>query len=142
MLACLPAWSHGWAVEVLGILLQQPKQSPATAAVTRVHCQGTGQRSTQYACPKPLLQQAHPTVALCVPCCRKTAITTRILSLVHELCLKQIHVTKRDLFYTDVKLFEVCWLTRHGVCWPAGLFVACQSLHVLCRQLQTYVQCD
>jgi DNA topoisomerase VI subunit A len=39
--------------------------------------------------------------------CRKTAITTRILSLVHELCLKQIHVTKRDLFYTDVKLFEV-----------------------------------
>lgn len=38
---------------------------------------------------------------------RKTAITTRILSLVHELCLKQIHVTKRDLFYTDVKLFEV-----------------------------------
>lgn len=39
--------------------------------------------------------------------CRKTAITTRILSLVHELCLKQINVTKRDLFYTDVKLFEV-----------------------------------
>jgi DNA topoisomerase VI subunit A len=38
---------------------------------------------------------------------RKTAITTRILSLVHELCLKQINVTKRDLFYTDVKLFEV-----------------------------------
>eukprot|EP00775_Hariotina_reticulata_P004035 gene4035-4282_t len=38
--------------------------------------------------------------------CRKTAITTRILSLVHELCLKQINVTKRDLFYTDVKLFE------------------------------------
>lgn len=39
--------------------------------------------------------------------CRKTAITTRILALVHELCLKQINVTKRDLFYTDVKLFEV-----------------------------------
>eukprot|EP00879_Flechtneria_rotunda_P007109 GHRR01007461.1.p1 GENE.GHRR01007461.1~~GHRR01007461.1.p1 ORF type:complete len:414 (+),score=112.87 GHRR01007461.1:535-1776(+) len=38
--------------------------------------------------------------------CRKTAITTRILSLIHELCLKQINVTKRDLFYTDVKLFE------------------------------------
>jgi hypothetical protein len=34
------------------------------------------------------------------------AITTRILSLVHELCTKRIHVTKRDLFYTDVKLFE------------------------------------
>lgn len=37
---------------------------------------------------------------------RKTAITTRILQLVHELCGKGIHVTKRDLFYTDVKLFK------------------------------------
>ena len=40
--------------------------------------------------------------------CRKAVITTRILQLVHELCQKRIHVTKRDLFYTDVKLFEVC----------------------------------
>ena len=38
--------------------------------------------------------------------CRKAVVTTRILSLVHELCQKRIHVTKRDLFYTDVKLFE------------------------------------
>mmetsp|Transcript_7513 Transcript_7513/g.22212 ORF Transcript_7513/g.22212 Transcript_7513/m.22212 type:complete len:417 (-) Transcript_7513:1719-2969(-) len=38
--------------------------------------------------------------------CRKSVITTRILQLVHELCVKRIHVTKRDLFYTDVKLFE------------------------------------
>lgn len=38
--------------------------------------------------------------------CRKAVITTRILGLVHELCIKRIHVTKRDLFYTDVKLFE------------------------------------
>ncbi len=37
---------------------------------------------------------------------RKTAITTRILQLVHQLCTKQIHVTKRDLFYTDVKVFQ------------------------------------
>ncbi|MCO5608901.1 hypothetical protein L7F22_063119 [Adiantum nelumboides] len=37
---------------------------------------------------------------------RKTAITTRILQLIHQLCIKQIHVTKRDLFYTDVKLFQ------------------------------------
>ncbi|KAF5184358.1 Dna topoisomerase 6 subunit a [Thalictrum thalictroides] len=37
---------------------------------------------------------------------RKTAITTRILQLVHQLCTKGIHVTKRDLFYTDVKLFQ------------------------------------
>ncbi|KAG2446715.1 hypothetical protein HYH02_008280 [Chlamydomonas schloesseri] len=38
--------------------------------------------------------------------CRKAAVTTRILGLVHELLGKNIHVTKRDLFYTDVKLFE------------------------------------
>ncbi|GLI59711.1 hypothetical protein VaNZ11_001568 [Volvox africanus] len=38
--------------------------------------------------------------------CRKAAVTSRILSLVHELVGKRIHVTKRDLFYTDVKLFE------------------------------------
>jgi meiotic recombination protein SPO11 len=38
---------------------------------------------------------------------RKVAIMTRILQLVYELCLKRIHVTKRDLFYTDVKLFKV-----------------------------------
>jgi len=37
---------------------------------------------------------------------RKTAITTRVLQLVMELCAKGIHVTKRDLFYTDVKLFR------------------------------------
>lgn len=37
---------------------------------------------------------------------RKAAITTRVLSLVWELCRKGIHVTKRDLFYTDVKLFK------------------------------------
>jgi DNA topoisomerase VI subunit A len=56
-----------------------------------------------------LRQQTHWCYTLPrVSCNRKTAITTRILSLVHELCLKQIHVTKRDLFYTDVKLFEVC----------------------------------
>jgi len=37
---------------------------------------------------------------------RKTAITTRVMQLVLELCAKKIHVTKRDLFYTDVKLFR------------------------------------
>ncbi|KAL6987471.1 DNA topoisomerase 6 subunit A [Sarracenia purpurea var. burkii] len=37
---------------------------------------------------------------------RKTTITTRILQLIHQLCMKNIHVTKRDLFYTDVKLFQ------------------------------------
>eukprot|EP00003_Mantamonas_plastica_P023537 TRINITY_DN4252_c0_g2_i1.p1 TRINITY_DN4252_c0_g2~~TRINITY_DN4252_c0_g2_i1.p1 ORF type:complete len:520 (+),score=180.71 TRINITY_DN4252_c0_g2_i1:796-2355(+) len=36
----------------------------------------------------------------------KTAVTTKILQLVHELCTKRIHATKRDLFYCDVKLFK------------------------------------
>ena len=38
---------------------------------------------------------------------RKAVITSRILGIVHNICEKDIHVTKRDLFYTDVKLFEV-----------------------------------
>ncbi|KAJ1375410.1 Winged helix-like DNA-binding domain superfamily [Sesbania bispinosa] len=37
---------------------------------------------------------------------RKSAITARIIQLIHQLCIKGIHVTKRDLFYTDVKLFQ------------------------------------
>ncbi len=46
-------------------------------------------------------------VYMCVCTHRKAAITTRMLGLVHQLCTKRIHVTKRDLFYTDVKLFVV-----------------------------------
>jgi meiotic recombination protein SPO11 len=37
---------------------------------------------------------------------RKLAVTTRALELVHKVLGKGIHVTKRDLFYTDVKLFK------------------------------------
>ena len=37
---------------------------------------------------------------------RKAAITTRVVQLVHEVLAKGIHITKRDLFYTDVKLFK------------------------------------
>ncbi|KMS97001.1 hypothetical protein BVRB_7g179500 [Beta vulgaris subsp. vulgaris] len=37
---------------------------------------------------------------------RKATITARVMSLVHQLCVRNIHVTKRDLFYTDVKLFS------------------------------------
>lgn len=37
---------------------------------------------------------------------RKVAITSRVLSVIEEICRKGIHVTKRDLFYTDVKLFK------------------------------------
>ncbi|KAH7865181.1 hypothetical protein Vadar_003243 [Vaccinium darrowii] len=37
---------------------------------------------------------------------KKTTITTRILQLIHQMSLKNIHVTKRDLFYSDfLKLF-------------------------------------
>jgi len=43
---------------------------------------------------------AHPMNA------RKVAITSRILQIIYEICTKKIHVTKRDLFYTDVKLFQ------------------------------------
>lgn len=32
---------------------------------------------------------------------RKTAITTRVVQLIHEVVRKGIHITKRDLFYTD-----------------------------------------
>ncbi len=50
-----------------------------------------------------------------VKTCRSAVITTRILQLIHELCHKRIHVTKRDLFYTDVKLFEVKTSNTHGI---------------------------
>lgn len=36
---------------------------------------------------------------------RKATVTARVLSLVHAVLRRGIHVTKRDLFYTDVKLF-------------------------------------
>jgi meiotic recombination protein SPO11 len=38
--------------------------------------------------------------------CRKTTMMTRLMQLIHELTKKGIHSTKRDLFYSDVKLFE------------------------------------
>ena len=36
---------------------------------------------------------------------RKSAITLRVFQLLHAVLMKGIHITKRDLFYTDVKLF-------------------------------------
>ena len=36
---------------------------------------------------------------------RKTAITIRVMHLLHTVLGMRIHITKRDLFYTDVKLF-------------------------------------
>lgn len=76
--------------------------------------------------------------------CRKTVITTRILQLIHELCMKRIHVTKRDLFYTDVKLFEdqgnsdavlddiACMLT----CTRSSLHVVASEKGVVVGRLQ------
>lgn len=37
---------------------------------------------------------------------RKVTILTRVMQLVHQVLSRGIHVTKRDLFYTDVKLFK------------------------------------
>jgi meiotic recombination protein SPO11 len=48
--------------------------------------------------------------------CRKASITTRVMSLIYEICIKNIHVTKRDLFYTDVKLFTNQKEVRVCVC--------------------------
>lgn len=36
---------------------------------------------------------------------RKTTIMLRVMQLLYDVLSKGIHVTKRDLFYTDVKLF-------------------------------------
>jgi meiotic recombination protein SPO11 len=64
---------------------------------------------------------------------------------VHELCLKRIHVTKRDLFYTDVKLFEArCGRPRahERTCRPACDAMAAPPAHVLLRALQDQNQSD
>ena len=37
---------------------------------------------------------------------RKVAIMSKLMQLVYELCSKDITATKRDLFYSDVKLFK------------------------------------
>ncbi|MEM2636936.1 MAG: hypothetical protein QXL15_01150 [Candidatus Korarchaeota archaeon] len=37
---------------------------------------------------------------------RKTAITARILEIIYQLLTLGIHSTKRDIFYTDVNLFQ------------------------------------
>lgn len=63
---------------------------------------------------------------------RKTAITTRVIELCHEVLAKQIHITKRDLFYTDVKLFQD-QLQSDAVLDDVACMVGCTrtSLHVV-----------
>ncbi|KAL7535636.1 hypothetical protein ACHAXR_006627 [Thalassiosira sp. AJA248-18] len=63
---------------------------------------------------------------------RKTAITTRVLQLLHAVLLKRIHITKRDLFYTDVKLF-VDQTESDGVLDDVATMIGCtrSNLHVV-----------
>ena len=66
---------------------------------------------------------------------RKTAITTRVLQIILELCSKGIHVTKRDLFYTDVKLFKQ-QTESDGVLDDAACMIGCtrSSLNVVASE--------
>ena len=63
---------------------------------------------------------------------RKSAITLRVLQLLHAVLYKNIHITKRDLFYTDVKLF-VDQSESDNVLDDAAWMVGCtrSNLHVV-----------
>jgi len=63
---------------------------------------------------------------------RKAAVTTRVLQLLHSVLLKRIHITKRDLFYTDVKLF-VDQSDSDGVLDDVACMIGCtrSNLHVV-----------
>jgi len=64
--------------------------------------------------------------------CRKTTITTRVMQLLHQVLSKEIHITKRDLFYTDVKLF-VDQSESDGVLDDVATMIGCtrSNLHVV-----------
>jgi len=63
---------------------------------------------------------------------RKSAITLRVLQLLHAVLMKRIHITKRDLFYTDVKLF-VDQSESDGVLDDVATLIGCtrSNLHVV-----------
>eukprot|EP00546_Thalassionema_frauenfeldii_P019570 CAMPEP_0178898522 /NCGR_PEP_ID=MMETSP0786-20121207/2380_1 /TAXON_ID=186022 /ORGANISM="Thalassionema frauenfeldii, Strain CCMP 1798" /LENGTH=147 /DNA_ID=CAMNT_0020569255 /DNA_START=229 /DNA_END=672 /DNA_ORIENTATION=- len=63
---------------------------------------------------------------------RKTAITVRVLQLLHKVLGSNIHITKRDLFYTDVKLF-VDQSESDGVLDDLACMIGCtrSNLHVV-----------
>jgi meiotic recombination protein SPO11 len=63
---------------------------------------------------------------------RKSAITLRVMQLLHAVLLKKIHITKRDLFYTDVKLF-VDQAESDGVLDDVATIIGCtrSNLHVV-----------
>lgn len=66
---------------------------------------------------------------------RKTAIMTRVMHMVHEILGKSIHVTKRDLFYSDVKLFKD-QKDSDGVLDDVACLAGCtrNSLHVVASE--------
>jgi len=63
---------------------------------------------------------------------RKSALTLRVLQLLHAVLMKRIHITKRDLFYTDVKLF-VDQADSDGVLDDVATMIGCtrSNLHVV-----------
>lgn len=63
---------------------------------------------------------------------RKAAITVRAMELLHQVLDKKIHITKRDLFYTDVKLF-VDQTESDGVLDDVATMIGCtrSNLHVV-----------
>ena len=54
------------------------------------------------------------------------------MQLLHAVLVKRIHITKRDLFYTDVKLF-VNQMDSDGVLDDVATMVGCtrSNLHVV-----------
>eukprot|EP00963_Diacronema_lutheri_P000125 scaffold5_cov331-Pavlova_lutheri.AAC.68 len=66
---------------------------------------------------------------------RKVAITTKVMQLVQNLCLGGINVTKRDLFYTDVKLFKT-QTESDAVLEDISCMLGCtrSSLHVVASE--------
>ena len=63
---------------------------------------------------------------------RKSAVTLRVMQLLHAVLVKRIHITKRDLFYTDVKLF-VNQMDSDGVLDDVATMIGCtrSNLHVV-----------
>ena len=62
---------------------------------------------------------------------RKVAILTRVMQLIHGVLTRGIHVTKRDLFYTDVKLFRDQKDSDSVLGHILASWVALNSLHVV-----------
>ena len=63
----------------------------------------------------------------------------RVMQLLHTVLMKKIHITKRDLFYTDVKLF-VDQADSDGVLDDIATMIGCtRSKYVL---LSKFICCN